>query len=50
MIKEYVEHYHTERAHQGIDNEIIEPPPKGQGKIICQERLGGLLNFYRRAA
>ncbi len=50
MIIEYVEHYHTERAHQGIDNEIIEPPAKGQGKIICQERLGGLLNFYRRAA
>ena len=50
VIKEYMEHYHTERAHQGIGNEIIEPPPKGQGKIICQERLGGLLNFYRRAA
>ena len=46
VIKEYMEHYHTERAHQGLGNEIIE----GQGEIICQERLGGLLNFYRRAA
>ena len=50
VIREYMEHYHTERAHQGIGNEIIEPPPKGQGEIICYERLGGLLNFYRRAA
>ena len=45
-----VEHYHKERSHQGLDNEIIEPPPPGTGEIICQERLGGLLKFYRRAA
>jgi putative transposase len=50
VIKEYMEHYHTERAHQGIGNEIIEPPPPGTGKVVCQERLGGLLNFCRRAA
>ena len=49
-ITEYISHYHTERAHQGIDNTIIEPPPQGTGKIVCQERLGGLLKFYRRAA
>ena len=50
VIKEYMEYYHTEPAHQGIGNEIIEPPPQGQGEVVCQERLGGLLNFYRRAA
>ncbi len=50
VIEEYMEHYHTERAHQGIGNEIIEPPPQGKGEVVCQERLGGLLNFYRRAA
>jgi putative transposase len=50
VIREYIEHYHTERAHQGIGNEIIEPPPQGAGEVVCQERLGGLLNFYRRAA
>jgi len=49
-INEFVTHYHTERAHQGLDNTIIEPPPQGQGEIVCQERLGGLLKFYRRAA
>lgn len=43
-------HYHTERAHQSLDNTIIEPPPQGTGEIVCQERLGGLLKFYRRAA
>jgi putative transposase len=50
VIKEYMDHYHTERAHQGIGNEIIEPPPPGKGEVVCQERLGGLLTFYRRAA
>jgi hypothetical protein len=50
VIKEYMEHYHTERAHQGIGNEIIEPSPQGKGEVVCRERLGGLLNFYRRAA
>jgi len=49
-ITEYISHYHTERAHQGLDNTIIEPPPQGTGEIVCQERLGGLLKFYRRAA
>lgn len=50
VVKNYCEHYHTERAHQGLDNNIIEPPPQGTGPIECQERLGGLLKFYRRAA
>jgi len=50
LVKKFMEHYHKERTHQGLDNEIIEPPPLGTGQIICQERLGGLLKFYRRAA
>lgn len=49
LIKEYVEHYHTERAHQGLNDEIIEPPLQGKGKIVCYERIGGLLKSYRRA-
>jgi hypothetical protein len=24
-------------------NEIIKPPPQGTGKIVCHQRLGGLL-------
>lgn len=31
-IREYMEHYHTERPRQGIGNEIIEPPPQGAGE------------------
>ena len=50
VINEYMEHYHTERPHQGIGNNIIQPPPVGKGEIVCQERLGGLLKSYRRAA
>jgi len=50
VVDEYMEHYHTERPHQGIGNLIIEPPPQGDGEVICQERLGGILKFWRRAA
>jgi hypothetical protein len=46
----HMEHYHTERPHQGLGNEITEPPPQGKGKIVCPERFGGLLKFYQRAA
>jgi transposase InsO family protein len=50
IIKNYVDHYHFERPHQSLNNNIIDPPPNGKGEIICQERLGGMLKFYRRAA
>ena len=50
VIENYVDHYHTERPHQGIGNNIIEPLPQGHGEIVCHERLGGLLKCWRRAA
>ena len=50
-VSSYVEHYHTERAHQGLGNERIERVGAvGDGAVICDERLGGLLKCYRRAA
>jgi transposase InsO family protein len=50
-IKEYVEHYNTERNHQGIGNKLIKGgESKGQGSIVTDERLGGLLKFYHREA
>jgi len=52
-IREYVEHYHTERNHQGLDNRLIRPPAKelpAHGPVECKKRLGGLLKFYRRRA
>jgi putative transposase len=50
-ITEYVVHYHEERAHQGIGNERIERVGAVvDGDVVCDERLGGLLKCYRRAA
>jgi transposase InsO family protein len=52
-VKEYTEHYHFERNHQGLDNELIEKPsdePHMDGAVDCRERLGGVLNFYHRRA
>jgi transposase InsO family protein len=50
-IYEYFEHYHTERNHQGIGNELINGifgPVEGQ--VVSRERLGGMLRYYGRAA
>jgi len=51
-IAEFVEHYHRERNHQGLDNELIvrAPPVEGGHRIHRRQRLGGLLNYYARAA
>ncbi len=50
-VASYVEHYHTERAHQGIGNERNERAgAMDEGAVQCTERLGGLLKCYRRAA
>jgi transposase InsO family protein len=51
-LKEHVEHYHTERNHQGLDNRLILRAPGIQrtSRVQCRPRLGGLLNFYERAA
>ena len=50
-VTEYVAHYHRERNHQGLENALIEPAPVTvAGRVHRQSRLGGLLNFYRRAA
>jgi hypothetical protein len=45
-------HYHHERNHQGIENALIaSAPATGHvGRIRRRPRLGGLLNYYRRAA
>jgi len=51
-LRQFVEHYHRERNHQGLDNTLIEgpPSPNTDGRVRCRPRLGGLLNFYDRAA
>ena len=50
-VREYVEHHHLERSHQGLGNDRIKSRTQlGNGAVICNERLGGLLRHYRRAA
>lgn len=51
-VSEYVEHYHTERNHQGLANRLIEPAliSDQAGTVVRDSRLGGLLNHYRRVA
>jgi transposase InsO family protein len=49
-LSEFVTHYHRERNHQALENALIEGTrPSGAGRVRRQSRLGGLLNFYRRA-
>ena len=51
-VAEYVAHYHRERNHQGLDNALIVgvTPSATAGRVRRRRRLGGLLNFYDRAA
>ena len=51
-LTEFIEHYHNERNHQRVGNELIDPlsPTWGTGRVRRCERLGGLLNYYCRAA
>ena len=52
-VREYVQHYHGERNHQGLGNELIEPEDDTEivaGRIECRERLGGMLKYYHRRA
>jgi putative transposase len=47
-LAEFVAHYHGERNHQGLDNELIDRAPavENVGRIRRRQRLGGLLNYY----
>ena len=50
-LDEYLAHYHAERNHQGLGNELIESKANAhRGEVACRERLGGLLKSYSRAA
>ncbi|HTB77961.1 MAG TPA: hypothetical protein VK762_32170 [Polyangiaceae bacterium] len=52
-MREFVEHYHAERNHQGLGN-VIPFPSRASvssvGRIRRRERLGGILSFYERDA
>jgi putative transposase len=53
VIHQYLAHYHTERNHQGLDNQLIAPEGGvgcPTGHVVRRERLGGLLSYYHREA
>ncbi|MBV9222632.1 MAG: transposase [Acidobacteriaceae bacterium] len=53
FIAHYHAHYHAERHHQGLANRLIKAEPThigSTGAIQRRERLGGMLNYYYRAA
>ncbi len=52
-VTEYMEHYHRERNHQGLENRLIHSPADAaanDGEVHRHARLGGMLNFYGRQA
>ncbi len=52
-LDEFMAHYHEERNHQGLKNNLIRPCAKdaaNDGEVIRRRRLGGTLNYYYRAA
>ena len=66
LVKEFLEHYQTERPHQAKENEVLKMPKRqrptrqrqkpnpgipGFREIKCRKRPGGLLkHYYKKAA
>jgi hypothetical protein len=53
VLHQYLAHYHTERYHQGLDNQLIAREgavdcPTGRG--VRRELLNGLLSYDHREA
>jgi len=54
-LTEYLAYYHGERNHQGKGNLLLFPAKNEvwsgtKSTLRCRKRLGGLLNYYSRAA
>ena len=52
-LKEFDQHFHHERNHQGLENRIIDAGNevgRTNGEVLCRRRLGGLLQYYYRNA
>jgi len=52
-LAEFVAHYHGERNHQGLGDNLIEPDENvgsTSGKVTRRDRLGGMLRYYYRDA
>ena len=52
-IHHFMAHYHSERNHQGLTNQLISPEAGhlgNAGEIQRRQRLSGMLNYYYRTA
>jgi transposase InsO family protein len=52
-VSSYLAHYHQERNHQGLKNQVPQPGKEvgcSTGDLACRERLGGMLRYYYRKA
>jgi putative transposase len=53
VISQYLAHYHGERNHQGLANQLIAPESalgNHSGQVRRRDRLAGLLSYYARDA
>jgi putative transposase len=51
-VAQFVVHYHRERNHQGLGNDLIDRVDDQtlSGSVRRRQRIGGILNYYYRAA
>ena len=51
-LHEFATHYHRERNHQGLANELIDRPlmQRPAGAVRRRQRMGGILSYYYRPA
>jgi transposase InsO family protein len=52
-IQNFVAHYHSERNHQGLANQLISPEAghlSNAGEVQRRQHLSGMLNYYYSAA
>jgi hypothetical protein len=51
-LADFMAHYHGERNHQGLGNELIDRPvrQRAAGPVRRRQRVGGVLSFYYRDA
>jgi hypothetical protein len=52
-VSAFVDHYHLECNHQGLDGRLLtapSSPSNDTGPIVRRGRLSGILNYYHRSA
>lgn len=57
ILSEYLLYYHQHSLHQGLDNRPLSwaklaavDGDRPLGKVVCEERLGGLHRHYKHSA